>query len=145
MLAVAKGYSQTNQEKKPAVGGLGNPCPVGVDCEGDFINPTRVKKSKPTKAKEQEVVKTKPVQVKKKRVRPKKENEIFVDVMLTAVEIKAIPKNTYGQSASGSGNALTPEEEQLKNLPAGWDKPPVDPGFVAPRGGYNVSTTRVVN
>ncbi len=114
--------AQNSTKKDSNVGGLGNPCPVGVDCEGDFFNPRLVVKKKVDisvneieKPKEKAVLKEKVIVKKneiplknKKAQKPIKKEEVLV----VKKEIAEVDK-----------------KRKQEGPPDGWDAPPTGLGF----------------
>ncbi len=125
--------SQNNKEKDSLIGGLGNPCPAGVDCEGDFFNPRLVTKKKVDisvneveKATEKVASKKKLIaeeskilEKDRKTIKPlEKEKVLFVK----KAPIKS--KKPVKKEVVEAG-----KKKKLEGPPDGWDAPPTGLGF----------------
>lgn len=126
--------AQNSTKKDSNVGGLGNPCPVGVDCEGDFFNPRLVVKKKVDisvneieKPKEKAVLKEKVIVKKneiplknKKAQKPIKKEEVLVVKKVASVKNKILVKKEIAE---------VDKKRKQEGPPDGWDAPPTGLGF----------------
>ncbi|WP_010181632.1 hypothetical protein [Aquimarina agarilytica] len=142
--------SQNDKKNNLQIGGLGNPCPVGVDCEGNFFNPRLVVKKKVTPSvdqvdKPEQIVTSKKVPVQKpedkapikvnKTPKPSKQEEVvLVEKIIPVKKKKTVSKSVEVE-----------KKNKLEGPPDGWDAPPTGLGFDEQQVEYNSNVLPAYN